>query len=65
MRESRALNEESPHVGQQLAPFVSATSEQVRLNVEWQEQLKSERARVRRSLITGNYGKEDDALYLW
>jgi hypothetical protein len=64
VHESRALNEETPHVGQQLAPFVSATSEHVRLNAQWQEQLKSERERVRRSLITGNYGKEDDTLDL-
>ena len=62
--ESRVLNEEIPHVGQQLVPFVSATSEHVRLNVKWQEQLKSERERVRRSLITGSYGKEDDSLDL-
>ena len=58
------MNEETPHVGQQLAPFVSATSEHVRLNAQWQEQLKSERERVRRSLITGNYGNEDDTLDL-
>jgi hypothetical protein len=64
VNESRVLNEEIPHVGQQLAPFVSATSEHVRLNVKWQEQLKSERERVRRNLITGNYGKEDDTLDL-
>ena len=64
MYESNALNEETPHVGQQLAPFVSAMSEHVRRNVKWQEQLKSERERVRRSLITGNYGKEDDTLDL-
>ena len=62
MNESRGLNEETPHVGQQLAPFVSATSEHVRLNSQWQEQLKSERERVRRSSITDNYGKEDDSL---
>ena len=64
VNESRVFNEEIPHVGQQLTPFVSATSEHVRLNVKWQEQLKSERERVRRSLITGNYGKEDDTLDL-
>ena len=64
VRESRVLNEEIPHVVQQLIPFVSATSEHVRLNVKWQEQLKSERERVGRGLITGNYGKEDDSLDL-
>jgi hypothetical protein len=58
------LNEETPHVGQQLAPFVSATSEHVRLNAQWQEQLKAERERVRYNLISGNYGKEDDTLDL-
>ena len=65
VHESRALNEKTHPVGQQLAPFVSATSEHVRRKAQWQEQLKSERERVRRSLITANYGKEDDALYLW
>ena len=64
MNESRVFNEEILHVGQQLAPFVSATSEHVRLNVKWQEQLKSERERVRHSLITGDYGKEHDTLDL-
>ena len=64
MNESRVLNEEIPHVGQQLAPFVSATSEHVRLNVKWQEQLKSERERVRYNLITGSYSKADDTLDL-
>ena len=64
MNESRVLNEETPHVRQQLVSFVSATSEHVRLNVKWQEQLKFERERVRRSLISGNYGKEDDSLDL-
>ena len=58
------MDEEIPRVSQQLTPFVSATSEHVRLNAQWQEQLKSERERVRRSLITGNYGKEDDTLDL-
>ena len=58
------MDEETPHVGQQLAPFVSATSEHVRPNVKWQEQLKSERERVRHSLISGNNGYEDNMLDL-
>ncbi|CAF0980473.1 unnamed protein product [Didymodactylos carnosus] len=62
--ESCTLNEETPNVGQQLASFVSATFEHVRLDAQWQEQLKSERERVRRSLIIGNYGNEDDTLDL-
>ena len=64
VNESRVFNEEIPHVGQQLVPFVSAMSEHVRLNVKWQEQLKSERERVRHSLISGNYGNEDNMLDL-
>jgi hypothetical protein len=47
---------------QQLVPFVSATPNLVRLNTKWQEQLKSEKERVRRSLITGSYNKTDDIL---
>ena len=49
---------------QQPVPFVSATSAHVRLNAQWQEQLKSERERVRHNLNSGNYGKEDDTLDL-
>jgi hypothetical protein len=64
VNESRVLKEEIPHEGQQLAPFVSATSEHVRLNLNLQEQLKSERERVRHSLISGNYGNEDNSLDL-
>lgn len=43
---------------------MSATSEHVRLNVKWQEQLKSGRERARHSLISGNYGNEDNSLDL-
>ncbi len=50
---------------QQLVPFVSATPDLIRLNIKWQEQLKTEKERVRRSLITGNYGKDDDTLDLF
>jgi hypothetical protein len=45
-------------------PFVSATPNLVRLNTKWQEQLKTEKERARRSLITGNYDKADDTLDL-
>jgi hypothetical protein len=34
------------------------------MNTKWQEQLKAEKERVRRGLITGNYDKEDDTLDL-
>jgi hypothetical protein len=34
------------------------------MNTKWQEQLKAEKERVRRGLITGNYDKEDDTLNL-
>ena len=47
---------------QPLAPFVSATSTLTRLNTKWIEQLKTEKERVRRGLITGNYDKDDDML---
>ena len=50
--------------GQQLIPFVSATQNLVLLNRKWQEQLKTERERVRRTLITGNYDTADDTLDL-
>lgn len=35
------------------------------MNTKWQEQLKAEKERVRRGLITGNYSKEDGALDLY
>jgi hypothetical protein len=34
------------------------------MNTKWQEQLKAEKERIRRGLITGNYEKEDDTLDL-
>ncbi|CAF3420309.1 unnamed protein product [Rotaria socialis] len=48
----------------QLVPFVSATPDLVRLNTKWQEQLKPERERVRRSSTTGNCDRMDDTLDL-
>ena len=34
------------------------------MNTKWQEQLKAEKERVRRGLITGNFDKEDETLDL-
>ncbi|CAF1233900.1 unnamed protein product [Rotaria magnacalcarata] len=48
----------------QFVPFVSATPDLVQLNKKWQEQLKTEGERVRRSLITGNCDRMDDTLDL-
>lgn len=45
-------------------PFVSATPRLIQLNTKWQEQLKTERERVRRSLITGHYNRIDNLLDL-
>ena len=45
---------------QQIAPFVSATKNLIHLNKKWQEQLKTERERARRSLITGNHTDDDE-----
>ncbi|CAF3623558.1 unnamed protein product [Rotaria sp. Silwood1] len=59
-----SLNEFIDSANQQLVPFVSATPNLVRLNRKWQEQLKTERQRARRTLITGNYDKTDDTLDL-
>ncbi|CAF4381835.1 unnamed protein product, partial [Adineta steineri] len=56
------FNEAVGGMDQQIVPFVSATPTLVRLNTKWQEQLKTEKERVRRSLITGKYDKTDDTL---
>ncbi|CAF3882860.1 unnamed protein product [Adineta steineri] len=56
------FNEVMDDTDQQIVPFVSATPNLVRLNAKWQEQLKTEKERVRRNLITGNYDKTDDTL---
>lgn len=45
---------------QQLAPFVSSTQNLIHLNRKWQEQLKTERERARRSLITGDHADDDE-----
>ncbi|CAF2760188.1 unnamed protein product [Rotaria sp. Silwood2] len=57
-------NEFIVYPNQKAVPFVSATPNLIRLNKKWQEQLKTEKERVRRNLITGNYDKEDDTLDL-
>ncbi|CAF3938146.1 unnamed protein product [Rotaria sp. Silwood1] len=49
----------------QLIPFLCATPHLVQLNTKWSEQLKIEKERVRRSLITRNYDKDDDTLDLF
>ncbi|CAF1100332.1 unnamed protein product [Rotaria sordida] len=49
----------------QLIPFLCATPHLVQLNAKWQKQLKIEKERVRRSLIIGNYDKDDDTLDLF
>jgi len=58
------MNQMIEHTNQHIVPFVFATSNLIRLNTKWQEQLKTEKERVRRSLITGNYDKTDDTLDL-
>lgn len=50
-----SLNELINQNAQQLVPFLSATPNHVRLNASWQEQVKIEKERARRSLITGSY----------
>ena len=60
-----SLNEIIEYSNQQLVSFISATPNLIRMNKKWQEQLKAEKERVRRGLITGNYDKEDDTLNLY
>ena len=56
------LDQTVGHMNQQIVPFVSAISDLVRLNRKWQEQLKIEKERIRKGLITGIYNKVDDTL---
>ena len=63
-RRQSSSNEFIDSTDQQLIPFVSATQNLVLLSKKWQEQLKTERERVRRTLITGNYDTADDTLDL-
>lgn len=58
------MNQFIDHANQLLVPFISATPNLIRLNTKWQEQLKTEKERIRRGLITGNYDKADDTLDL-
>jgi hypothetical protein len=57
-----SLSDSIDHTDQQLVPFISSTPNLVRLNTKWQEQLKTEKERARRNLMTGNYDKTDDTL---
>ena len=43
-------------------PFVSATSNLIKLNSKWQDQLKIERERIRRSSISGKNNEDGDIL---
>ncbi|CAF1225253.1 unnamed protein product [Rotaria sordida] len=56
------LSEVIDHTNRQIVSFVSATSNLIRLNTKWQQQLKAEKERLRRSLITSNYDNSDDTL---
>jgi hypothetical protein len=56
------MNQMIDHTNQHIVPFVSATSNLIRLNTKWQEQLKTEKEKIRRILITGNDGHADDTL---
>ncbi|CAF1255737.1 unnamed protein product [Rotaria sordida] len=53
------------HTNRQIISFLSATPHLVQLNTKWQEQLKIQKERVRRSLIIRNYDKDDDILDLF
>ncbi|CAF1540214.1 unnamed protein product [Rotaria sordida] len=46
----------------QLILFLCATLHLVQLDTKWQKQLKIQKEQVRRSLIIGNYDKDDDTL---
>ena len=56
------MNDTINHTDQPILPFVSATSNLVQLNSKWQDQLKAERERIRRGLITGIYDNSEDTL---
>ncbi|CAF3743213.1 unnamed protein product [Rotaria sp. Silwood1] len=65
IHDQSSFNELINNTNRQLLSFVSATSKPVQLNTKWQEQLRNEKERARRSLITGNYDKPDDTLDLF
>lgn len=54
----------SNYENQQLISFIYTTPSLIRLNTKWQEQLKTEKGKIRQRLITGNYGTADDTLDL-
>ncbi|CAF1033917.1 unnamed protein product [Rotaria sordida] len=61
------MNRHDQHVSntgidQQIVPFVSATPNLIKLNSKWQDQLKNEKERIRRSLISGKHNNDDDIL---
>ena len=49
-------------MNQQIVSFVSGTHNLVRLNTKWQQQLKAEKERIRRILITSGHDNTDDML---
>jgi hypothetical protein len=56
------LSEHINDQNQQIVSFVPATPNLIQLNRRWQEQLKTEKERVRQNLITGSSNKTDDTL---
>ncbi|CAF1464816.1 unnamed protein product, partial [Adineta ricciae] len=49
-------------IDRQIVPFIPATSNLIKLNSKWQDQLKIEKERIRRSLISGKDNNDDDIL---
>lgn len=62
VRRPSCSNEFIDSMNQLLIPFVAATKNLVHLNKKWQEQLKNEKERARRTLITGSHDTADDPL---
>ena len=58
---SRVHNFINSNRTKEITPFVPINAELVRLNATWKQQLKNERDRVRRSLISGNHVQDDEA----
>lgn len=56
------MKKSTDSTNQQLIPFVPATPKLIQLNTKWQEQMKVERERIRRNLITGHYNRTNDIL---
>ena len=55
-----SLSQVSSEKHQRMVSFLCATSDHVRLNTKWQEQLKAEKERVRQHFISGDYKKAND-----